>query len=316
MNRHQRRAAAKSQRLNDEDDPTLLAARARQAISRGNAQEAAAVLRKLVKLQPTDGGNWRALGQASASMGDGSAAVAAFAKAVELDATNTAVWADLASAQQAQGLGEKAMESLRSIIAIDPAFPGALFNLAGTLKEQGRLEEAVDLTRMAVERDPGDAAARFNLSLLLLTLGRYEEGWDAYEARLRIPGFDVHTGFPQPQWDGCDIPGKTLLVHAEQGLGDIIQFARYLPLLKGRAKRVLFAVPHVLTGLFQNLPGVDDLLTADDPPVRILSRFDGCWRWLRNREDSPWYPTARLFRQATPGDWASVISRVAEALTC
>jgi len=49
-------------------------------------------------------------------------------------------------------------------------------------------------------------------------------------------------------------------------------------------------------------------------PVWILSRFDACWRWLRNRDDSPWYPSARLFRQRTPGDWGDVVSRVAEAL--
>lgn len=471
MNRQQRRAAAKSQQSRDMDNPALLITRARQAMARENPQEAIAALGKLVELRPTDARGWRALGQAWSKAGDGAASLAAFDKAVALDASNTAAWAELAMAQQMQNQTEKAIGSLRHLIALDPAFPGAVFNLAAALKELGRIDEAIDLMRTAANRDPGDAKAEFNLGLLQLTLGHYEEGWDAYEARLNIPGFDVHTAFPQPRWDGGDISGKTLLVHAEQGLGDVIQFARYLPMLKGRANRILFAVPQALTGLFKALPGVDELLTGDGPapefdchcpllslprlfgtrletipadgaylhadedrlarmaerfawlngafpkiglvwagkarphnqqanrmdgqrslrlsdfaplaqasgkyfvslqegpaaaqvkappagmtlldpmpavqdfadtaaivahldlvisvdtavahlagalgkPVWILSRFDGCWRWLRNREDSPWYPTARLFRQSTPGDWNGVIHRVAGALAC
>ena len=266
MNRQQRRVAAKSTRADDGGDIGRLRALAQSALAQGNAREASLLLKKLLKLTPSEGAAWRALAKILVDGGQLAEALATLTKATTFVGEDAGLLTDLGLARQWSGRLDDAAATFRRVVALAPAFPNANANLAGVLKEQGRLDESLAVMRETVARHPQDARATFNLALLLLSLGRYEEGWDAYEARMRIPEVDIHTGFPQPQWNGGDISEKVLLVHAEQGLGDVIQFSRYLPMLGGRAKRLLFAVPPPLKALFQCLSGVDALLTGEGPP--------------------------------------------------
>ncbi|MFD1557005.1 tetratricopeptide repeat protein [Paraburkholderia silviterrae] len=374
------------------------------------------------------------------------------------------------------GRPQDAEVAFRHALAIDTRTPAMHNNLGNALNQQGRSSEAIAAYREALSLRPDYTTARGNLAMLLLRLGAFEEGWRHFEAR-NDESAGTASGkrppVPYPQWRGEPLEGKSLLVWPEQGYGDLLQFCRYLPLLKARGvARLGVACPPALKRLFEGMEGVDALYPLDgtgtipghdywclmlslpmhfgttldtipahtpylrapadltrewsarlpsggfkaglvwagdprphdpgmnaidqrrslparaflpllrivevadvrfvslqkgaasqpqiadlpanlrpfDPmggvhdfadtaaiiecldlvitvdtsvahlagalnkPVWILSRYDGCWRWLRERDDSPWYPRARLFRQTEPGNWAGVIHRVTQAL--
>lgn len=337
----------------------------------------------------------------------------------------------------------------------------AASNRANSLMDLGRVEEALAVHHAAVAGDPQSPGAAYNLALTELRLGDWQSGWPRYEARLRFR--EVHRApihFRQPRWQGEPLIGRRILLHAEQGLGDAVQFCRYSALVAARGgsivlqvhepvvrlmqslavvhsghavvaqlgieppafdlecpllslpaifgttpetvpwpgaylaadsalvegKRMLFPCNHPRIGiawagnprykadqrrsmhletllpLFRNssltwialqkgesatqladLPAevcmhdgssgdcdlaetaaliatLDLVVTTDTciahlagamgKPVWILLPHLSDWRWMQEVETTPWYPTARLFRQQTPGDWLEVLGRV------
>jgi len=347
----------------------------------------------------------------------------------------------------------------------------AASNRGNSLLDLGRMEEALTAHATAVERDPASAGAQYNLALTQLRLGDWERGWTGYEARWQFR--EVHRRprfFKQPRWSGENLHGERVLLHAEQGLGDTIQFCRYAALAAARggvpilqvqpaAERLMGSLAVVRAGLAEtavlgadpefdlecpllslpavfrtsidtvpwegaylaadtelavekvaqfpgapfsgredglriglawagnprykadrarsmqlatllpllrveratwislqkgeaaeqltDLPGevcvwdgssgerdlaetaalvagLDLAITTDtcvahlagamDKPVWILLPHLADWRWMQEIETTPWYPSARLFRQTSPGDWPGVIDRVSEEL--
>ena len=333
-------------------------------------------------------------------------------------------------------------------------------NLGLALKQMGRLAEAEAMFGAALAIRPGDPAVRYNVGEIDRVVGRLPEGWERFELRWQLEGQPAPPPLGTPLWDGRAVPDGRLLLYTEQGLGDTLQFCRYVRLAAERASVVLVVRPetqrllahahpglpvltesgkapdHVvqcpmpslprafgttlatipgdtpylyaepaeaarwrerlapLAGLRVGLvwsgapiyaydhlrsvplaqftqllgvPGVSfvslqkgpastqvrtlgtgvrlhdwtaelvdladtaalidglDLVIGVDTsmihlagalgkPVWLLNRFDTEWRWLLGRDDSPWYPTLRQFRQTQPGDWKGVIARVAAAL--
>ena len=108
------------------------------------------------------------------------------------------------------------------------------------LREQGRVMKAIEELRLALYRAPLYADAGWNLSLALLMNEDWWAGWEEYEWRRRLSGFAVRH-IEGKAWDGGDLEGRVLLVHAEQGLGDSFQFARYLPMLADKGTTVIFS---------------------------------------------------------------------------
>jgi hypothetical protein len=330
------------------------------------------------------------------------------------------------------------------------------------LRELRQLAEAADALRQAHTLKPGMPEALFNESLLRLLQGDYAAGWRLHEHRWATEQRGAGRGFGAPLWLGdAPVAGRTILLHAEQGLGDTLQFARYAPLLAERGARVILEVPPPLVALLAGLGGVERIVARGEPlpvfelhcpllslplafgttidtipaavpyvsvpeshrrkwaarvpsggvrrvglvwygnrqhrndrlrslpaealgplltmagvqwhclqkgagsaadaavaasarmvnltaeiadfadtaayleqldlvvtvdtsvahlagalgrPVWVLLPFVPDWRWLLEREDSPWYPTARLFRQPALRDWDAVLRRVAAAL--
>lgn len=365
----------------------------------------------------------------------------------------------LANVRRRQGRLEDAIAGYSRAIAANPGLADAYSNRGVASASLRRIPEALADYDAALARAPTHAGARWNRALALLLEGDYARGWPDYEERWRTVMRPHTRAFPAPQWRGEDIAGKTILIHAEQGLGDALQFCRYVPLVAARGARVVCEVHKPLRRLFGALAGVSLLMTSDeakppfdlhcpmlslpgafgttletvpaaapylaaDPvlveawrarlgprrrlrigvvwagrpdnqdhatrsmpvemlapvldagaevhclqkevsapdrawaaprgmifhdhaladfaetaalaaqldvvvsvctatahlagalglPVWVLLCFAADWRWLRDREDSPWYPTARLFRQPGPGDWPAVTARVAAAL--
>lgn len=351
-------------------------------------------------------------------------------------------------------------KSLELLADLPPVLPVLSSRLAA-LRRLDRLEALLATARACLRLAPDHAAARFAEGTALMRLGRLREGWAAFERSWALLGEGEYAA--RPLWLGeGDIRGRTLLLHAEQGLGDTLQFVRYAPLLRRRGARVLLRVqpplrrllapladaicthdepipphdlhiplmrlPFALGTTLSSIPAAIPYLHADpaavaawrtrlaalpgrklglvwagaahpvDPdlaeqdrhrslpqpalaallelvareapditlislqkhqpaaaplidwtadlhdfadtaslvaaldlvvsvdtsvahlagalgkPVWLLNRFDGCWRWLRGRDDCPWYPTLRQFRQPAPGDWGSPLAALARAL--
>jgi len=359
---------------------------------------------------------------------------------------------------------EGAAALYQRLLAADPNHAGALSSLGSSLQAMGRLAEALPCHARAVALAPQDADIHYNYADALLAAGDFAAGWPEYEWRWRRTHAPRH-GLG-PAWRGADLAGRTILLHAEQGFGDTLQFARYAPLAAARGGRVVLAVQPALVRLMRGLPGVAsvaaqgdalppcdvhcplmslplafgtrldtvpaavpylapdpdlvarwtaripaegrlrvglvwagsahphadgisvfdrrrsmplaalaplrsvadvqwislqtgnpaaelrgahaglaildpgpfedfadtaalvatlDLVIAVDTavahlagalgrPVWVLSRIDACWRWLAGRDDSPWYPTLRLYRQTQPLAWGPVVDRVRDDL--
>ncbi len=160
----------------------------------------------------------------------------------------------------------EAEASFRRAIELRPNYVEALNNLGKALQSLFRHDDALKCFDEALALAPEHGDIRYNRALLLLLMGRHEEGWAEHEWRWRAKGFTgISRGFAQPLWDGGETPKATLLLHAEQGLGDTIQFARYASFARDRVGRVVLEVPRPLIRLMGNLPGVDELVAMGDP---------------------------------------------------
>jgi tetratricopeptide (TPR) repeat protein len=160
---------------------------------------------------------------------------------------------------QRVGRRKEALASIDRVIELQPSHPKAHYNRAGVLQEMRRFGEALEAYARAAEIAPDDADIHWNESLLRLMRGDYREGWKKYEWRLkRLPHLD--RGFSAPLWLGEEsVAGKTILVHAEQGFGDTLQFVRYVPLLAKMGARVILEVQPALKALMTTLDGVVEL---------------------------------------------------------
>ncbi len=384
------------------------------------------------------------------------AATAALSRLAWLRGTAVA-WSAAGAELVEAGRIEEARPALCRSLALDPADAATWSNLGFAHLQRHRAEAAVALFVRARRLDPALAEAPVGQGSALMLMGRVREGAALYEERLRLPLFQSPRRFDRPDWDGRIRPGATLLVHADRGLGDAIQFIRYAPILRARGMRVLFCGQESLLDLFRSsgivdaafgyedelppydmhahvmslihrmgteladipadipylrapeaavsrwsgrtaglkglkvgivwagsaqfrydrdrsprlapllplfdIPGTtavvlqfgqgrDDMAKLPLPagvvdwggelqgmdttaaalegldvvvssctfmahlagalgrPVSVLLHAGSEWRWLRGREESPWYPTARLYRQTVPGDWSGPVARL------
>jgi tetratricopeptide (TPR) repeat protein len=427
--------------------------------------EADTALTRALVLRPDYAEAWNNLGNARTRLGRWIEAVEAYDRALVARPDYPEALGNRGSALRLLSRLEDARASLERALAVRPGYTTALANLGLVLHDLGRFEDALATYDRALDREPDHAEAHANRAILLLRLGRFAEGWREYEWRWQVPGFTTAPrDFARPLWDGRPYPGRTLLVHAEQGLGSAIQFARLLPLAAERGGTLILecqpplarlfrtsfadgggpvraviergsplpsfdlhvpmmSLPHRLGVTLDNLPAAVPYLRAeaeqtrawaarltDRPPPRIglvwagnpghandhnrslppeilrplvaaggasffslqvgsggtvdafpndgvvdlgtelddfsttaavvatldlivsvdtaVAHLAGAldrpcwlllphpveWRWLHGRDDSPWYPSFRLFRQRRHGDWADVIARVAASL--
>jgi tetratricopeptide (TPR) repeat protein len=134
-----------------------------------------------------------------------------------------------------KGQADEAIATYHRAIQLKPDDPEVRNNLGNALKDKGLVEEAIAAYRQAIALAPDFADAHWNLSLSLLLQGNFLPGWEKYEWRWRTRDFlAIRRNFTQPQWDGGPLEGRTILVYAEQGFGDVLQFIRYLPLVARR----------------------------------------------------------------------------------
>ncbi|MGA7807947.1 tetratricopeptide repeat protein [Bradyrhizobium sp.] len=185
-------------------------------------------------------------------------------RAHALDLGNADICNEIGVALRALGRYDEALEWFERAIVLRPQFARAFDNRAAALGETHRFAEAVTLYRNVKAIDPDNAGADWNLSLIYLLCGDFEAGWPAREARWKVPslpGTANYPKFPQPMWLGEEnIAGKTIVVCADEGLGDTIQFVRYVPMLAALGARVILLPQEPLVPLLSGMPGVSQCL--------------------------------------------------------
>ncbi len=234
--------------------------------------EAAARFRRALALRPDYPEAHNNLGGALGQQGQLDEAVAHFRRAVALRSDYPEAHSELGSALAHLGRLDEAVVHLRRALALRPDYPEAHSNLGGALAEQGRLDEAVTHFRRAVALRPDYPEAHSNLGMVLLSLGDLAAGWREFEWRWKMPHIvKAARSFAQPQWRGEAAEGRTLLIHAEQGFGDTVQFCRYAPLAANRGLRVILEVQEPLVRLLRCLPGVDRVVGQGEalPPFDL-----------------------------------------------
>ena len=164
-----------------------------------------------------------------------------------------------------RGEPHEGIEHLRRALAIRPDLAPAHNGLGLCLSQLGDHDAALREYETALILKPDYAHARFNRAMQLLRRGRYDVGWVEYEWRW-ASGQLTWPEIPRPKWDGAPLNGRSLLVHTEQGIGDVLMFLRFLPRIKRRpGDRLVFACQKALHSLLTNLPFVDDWFPIDQP---------------------------------------------------
>jgi Flp pilus assembly protein TadD len=189
------------------------------------------------------------------------------------------LYGNLSSSLERLGEFAAAREAVEAGLALAPDEPFLRTRLADLLQTDGAIEHAIAEYRRALARDPAFASAHLGLATALLSQGRFAEGWDEYEWRWRAAEFRTVRGeINVPAWDGGPLNGRRLLIRAEQGFGDIIQFARYASVVAERGGRVLLESPPQLAELLRSVRGVErvvvpgvDALPSVDLQVSLLS---------------------------------------------
>jgi len=424
---------------------------------------------QIITFQPEHSQAYHNLGIILVEQGKFDEALSYYLQALSVQPDDAVALNTIGTILQQQGKAITAIAYHRRALTIRPQYPDALNSLGTALQDQGNTQEAMTCFDQALALNPNDANARYNRSLILLTEGNYREGFPAYESRFKTREFPP-CPFRQPVWDGSDLTGRTILLHAEQGLGDTIQFIRYAAIVAQRGGRVvltchqplirllstvsaideqvplgyptpnfdvyapLMSLPSILGTTLETVPAAIPYLTppaeskvcltspgsdvtrqkpqSGKPPLKVGIAWSGghlykknqsrsCplmhfqpllqlpdiayyslqkgiaqttlaelgweaqiqdlgsqlgdmadtaaaiaqldlvitvdtsiahlagalgkpvwvlltylpdWRWMLHREDTPWYPTMRLFRQTQPGGWQGVLDRVSQAL--
>jgi Tfp pilus assembly protein PilF len=233
-------------------------------LQQGKASDALPCLENALRLEPNDAETHHNLGAILVELGRFDEAAAAFREALRLNPCDAETHNTLANVLRQQGKPDEARASVQEALGLKPDLADAHNNLGNILSDQHRLTEAEAAYRAAVRCDPDNARAHLNLGTLLLCRGNFEQGWPEYEWRLRTPEL-AHVPIKQPRWDGGPLNGKVILLHAEQGLGDTVQFIRYAPLVKERGGRVVVVCPDLLTQLLARSPGVDRVVASGLP---------------------------------------------------
>ncbi len=224
-------------------------------------EEAARTTVEILRVRPQNAEAHQVLGHAFSDAGHPEEALDAYRSAVRLKPGLPDIRNNLGLALRQLGRLAEAEQELRQA----PPEPEALVNLSSVQKERGAFVEAEETLRKALQRAPESSVLQYNWSLLMLLLGRTQEARAGWEHRFRAGAIPARA-FPQPQWQGEPLGDRTLLVHAEQGFGDVIQFVRYLPSIQGT---VVFEAPPRLIRLLSSNANLPPMIPtgATPPPV-------------------------------------------------
>lgn len=232
-----------------------------QLLQIGNAAEALLRFQAAQKIDPLNATLYLYTGAALYDLGHYEKAVDSYQHAIDSAPEMGEAHNNLGNTLIELGRFVQAADSFSRAVDLLPTSPVPLTARATVLQALGKVAEAEADCRRALALDPSFAAAHWNLALNLLLQGRYDEGWREYEWRWQKPDFTSpprHTDIPL--WDGSSLNGCTILLHAEQGFGDAIQFVRYAPLVAQRGGTVVIECHPQLVSLFKGMESVTSVV--------------------------------------------------------
>lgn len=237
----------------------------------GRLNEAVAAYHNAIGCKSDYAAAYSNLGNVLKDLGRLDEAVAAYHNAIRLQPNFAEAHSNLGHVLQDLERLDEAVAAYHKAIGCKPDFAEAHSGLGNTLKNLGRLDDAIATHNTALGHQPEYAQGHFNLGIALLLSGDIANGWAEYEWRWRrTEKAAAPCCFSAPQWHGEALNGQTILLHAEQGLGDTIQFCRYVALVAARGGRVLLQAPRSLLTLLSGLKGVERVIATGEP----LPAFD------------------------------------------
>ncbi|MDB5361707.1 MAG: hypothetical protein JWO51_3004 [Rhodospirillales bacterium] len=229
----------------------------------GRLAEALTLYERAVALKPAMPEAWTDLGALLLQLRRLDEAEKALGTAFRLASTDVATQLNLGNLRLEQGRLDEAAALYQMVLNAEPNHAAAMLNLGRALKELGRPADALRHYRQAEALAPDNTTIRWNLGVCRLLLGDWLRGWQGFEARFAADAV-TGPGIDGPAWTGA--PVGTLLIHAEQGLGDTIQFARFAALAKARGVgRVVLAAQAPLIDLMRGVAGIDAVMPRDEP---------------------------------------------------
>jgi tetratricopeptide (TPR) repeat protein len=227
--------------------------------------EAEAMFRKAIEVRPDFDDSYFNLGLEMTSHGDEEAGFQILQKAIEINPKNLLAHAQTGVVLQARGFLREAAEAYRRALAIDDTLTVARRNLGTALAQLGE-PEGLEILQAMVREEPDDASLNWALAEGQLLRGQYDVGLPGYEWRMKVEELRFeHPEFEQPRWNGEPLEGKSILIYAEQGYGDTMQFVRYVQFVAERGGRVILEVQAALQSWLKTLPYVSECIAKGNP---------------------------------------------------
>ncbi|WP_431273617.1 tetratricopeptide repeat protein [Variovorax ureilyticus] len=246
-------------------NPDLLRRLGESLFETGRHEEARATFAEALRAAPDSAELLMNLGVVELALLRHDAALAGLEQARKLDPGRPEIEFNLANALCAVDRFGEGIAIYQRLLARNPNDGHARMNLANALRDVQRHREAIPHYEQLLAHPDAPAGVRWNRALCLLGAGDFAHGWPAYEQRIEEERFGHARGFDAPRWTGAQpLQGKTLLIHAEQGLGDTLQFCRYVPLLASLGARVVFEAQRPLLDILRSLKRVDVLVGRGD----------------------------------------------------
>ena len=234
--------------------------------AQGNDADAIPHYQQAINLAPDFADAWANRGMAEARLGLNKAARIAFMQAAELMQQNSKALNTIGNQLFTLEAFEDAAKCYLWATKADPNFSNAWNNLGNTQLQLLKLGDAITAYEQAITIDPNHADARNGYAQALLMNGDFKCGWAAYEARFQAPDAPPRRTFSSPQWTGQNLDRKSILLYAEQGIGDTIQFLRFAKHLKDQNAQVIVECQTSIRNLIAINPNIDQAITPDDKP--------------------------------------------------
>ena len=223
----------------------------------GRLQEAIAIYRRMLVLDPFDHVIPSNLGACHCELGEFDEAIACADLALALRPDHAPAHTNMGIVFEKQNLVDAAVAAHRRAVAADPAYAKGYANLAVALRNAGEIDEALAVSHRAIALDPDQPLAHYNHAHFLLMNGDFANGFEEYQWRRKCKTLsDGDPTFSEPEWQGEPLEGRTLLLFAEYGLGDALQFVRYLPMVAAMGGVIILQVQPALASLLRTMQGV------------------------------------------------------------